>query len=42
MLLLLVCAIACAAGGPKMRKWYGQESNNVPRDGGEQAQVCRS
>lgn len=25
-------------GGPKMRKWYGQESNNVPRDGGEQPQ----
>lgn len=26
-----------AAGGPKMRKWYGQESNSgVPRDGGEQ------
>lgn len=25
------------AGGPKMRKWYGQESNsNLPRDGGEQ------
>lgn len=21
-------------GGPKMRKWYGQESNKVPREGG--------
>lgn len=32
-------------GGPKMRKWYGQESNSVPRDGGEQQpdqQVCAS
>jgi hypothetical protein len=28
-------------GGPKMRKWYGQESNSVPRDGGEQAEQVR-
>jgi hypothetical protein len=31
----------CETGGPKMRKWYGQESNSVPRDGGEQAEQVR-
>jgi hypothetical protein len=39
---LLCITTDAAAGGPKMRKWYGQESNSgVPRDGGEQPEEQR-